>query len=188
MIAENLFAQLDDDGQRFQLFDEITDHWMEDDAYRGDDAYISDWKGKTHLHKSYCGWSLLVAWKDGSMNWVKLKDIVNSNPIEMAEYALNNRLNQEPAFSWWSMFVLWKRDRIISKVKSKYWGKTHKYEIDIPKSMESAKRIYAANDNTLWQGTVQEEMAKINPVLDSIDGNVDDYVGYLQLGIQAIKG
>jgi hypothetical protein len=25
---------------------------------------------------------------------------------------------------------------------------------------------------------VQEEMAKINPALDSIDGNVDDYIGY----------
>ena len=100
MIAENLFAQLDDDGQRLQLLDEITDHRMEDDAYRGDDAYISDWKGKKHLRKSYRGWSLLVAWKDGSTNWVKFKDMAISNPIDTAEYALNNKLNQEPAFSW----------------------------------------------------------------------------------------
>jgi hypothetical protein len=182
VIAENLFAYLDDDGQRFQLLDEITDHWMEDDAYRRDNAYISDHNGKKHLRKSYRGWFLLVVWKDGSTNWVKLKDIANSNPIETAEYALNNKLNQEPAvFSWWSTFILRKRDRIISKVKSKYWGRTHKYGIEILKSMESAKRIDAANGNTLWQDAVQEEMAKINPALDSIYGNVDDYVRYQRI-------
>jgi hypothetical protein len=60
----------------------------------------------TYANPTYRGWSLLVAWKDGSTNWVKLKDIVNStNPVETAEYALNNKLNQEPAFSWWSSFV-----------------------------------------------------------------------------------
>ena len=107
--------------------------------------------------------------------------MANSNPIETAEYALNNKLNQELAFAWWSNFVLRKRDRIISKVKSKYWGRTHKYGIEIPKSMESAKRIDAANGNTLWQDAVQEEMAKINHALDSITGNVDDYVGYQRI-------
>ena len=145
MIAENLFAQLDDDGQRFQLLDETTDHRMEDDACHGDDAYISNRKGKKHLRKSYREWSLLVAWKDDSTNWIKLKDIVNSNLIEMAEYALNNKLNQEPAFSWWSSFVLRKRDHIISKVNSKYWGRTHKYGIEIPKSTDDAKCIDADN-------------------------------------------
>jgi hypothetical protein len=115
-------------------------------------------------------WSLLVTRKDGSTNWAKLKDIANSNPIEMAEYVLNIKLNQEPAFSWWSSFVLQKRDRIISKVKSKYWGRAHKYGIEIPKSMDNAKRIDAANGNTLWQDVVQEEMAKINPALDNITG------------------
>ena len=47
--------------------------------------------------------------------------------------------------------------------------------------MDHAKRIDAANGNTLWQDAVQEEMAKINPALDSITGNVDDYVGYQRI-------
>jgi hypothetical protein len=51
VIAENLFAQLDDDGQKFQLLDKIIDHRMDSDAYCGDDAYISDRKGKKHLRK-----------------------------------------------------------------------------------------------------------------------------------------
>jgi hypothetical protein len=44
--------------------------------------------------------------------------------------------------------------------------------------MDNAKRIDAANCNTLWQDAVQEEMAKINSALDSITGNIDNYVGY----------
>jgi hypothetical protein len=82
---------------------------------------------------------------------------------------MNNKLNQEPAFSWLRSFVLHKRDHIISNIKSKYWGRTHKYGIEIPKSMDDAKRIDADKGNTLWQDAVKEEMVKINSALgDSI--------------------
>jgi hypothetical protein len=35
------------------------------------------------------------------MSWVKLKDLKASNPIELAEYAVANRIAEEPAFKWW---------------------------------------------------------------------------------------
>ena len=70
------------------------------------------------------GWELLVEWKDGSMNWVPLKDLKNSNPVDLAEYAVANALEEEPAFKWWIPHTLKKRDRIISKIKSKYWRTT----------------------------------------------------------------
>ena len=48
--------------------------------------------------------------------------------------------------------------------------------------MDSAKRIDVANGSTLWQDAVQEEMAKINPALDNITGNGNDYaVGYQRI-------
>jgi phosphoribosylformimino-5-aminoimidazole carboxamide ribonucleotide (ProFAR) isomerase len=47
------------------------------------------------------GWELLVMWKDQSMSWVKLKDLKVSNPIELAEYAVANRIAEELAFKWW---------------------------------------------------------------------------------------
>ena len=52
------------------------------------------------------GWELLVSWKDGSSSWVKLKDLKNSNPVEVAEYAVANRIQEEPAFAWWVKSVL----------------------------------------------------------------------------------
>ena len=34
-----------------------------------------------------------------------------------------------------------KRDRIVSKMAIKYWQKTHKYEVKIPKSVKEAMHI-----------------------------------------------
>ena len=45
----------------------------------------------------------------------------------------------EPAFAWWVPHTLKKRNRIIVKVKSTYWMRTHKFGIRIPKTVEEAK-------------------------------------------------
>jgi hypothetical protein len=63
------------------------------------------------------------------------------NPIEVAEYAVTNRLIEEPAFKWWVPHVIHWRNRIISKVKSRYWKMTHKFGIRLPKSVEEALEI-----------------------------------------------
>jgi len=47
-----------------------------------------------------------------------------SNPVKVAEYAAANKLVEEPAFAWWAKDVLYKRDRIIKKVKLRYWSRT----------------------------------------------------------------
>jgi len=52
------------------------------------------------------GWKLLVAWKGGSSTWVPLKDLKESHPVQVAEYALANKLLSEPAFAWWAKKVL----------------------------------------------------------------------------------
>jgi hypothetical protein len=60
---------------------------------------------------------------------VPLKDLKESFPVQVAEYAVVNKIVEEPpAFaSWWSKHVLHKRDRIIKRVrKSRYWERTHK--------------------------------------------------------------
>ena len=58
VIAENLFAQVDEQGHRHQLLDEIVDHRKEKDVLEGDDAFTIDKRnGKKHLKKSYRGWS-----------------------------------------------------------------------------------------------------------------------------------
>jgi hypothetical protein len=91
-----------------------------------------------------------VSWKDGSTSWVRLKDLKESHPVQVTEYALMNKLLSEPAFAWWLMKVLWKRDCIIKKVKSRYWQRTHKYGIVIPKSVDEALHIDKEMGTEFW--------------------------------------
>ena len=81
----------------------------------------------------------MVSWRDGSSDWVSLKDLKESNPIEVVEYAVANKIAEEPAFAWWVRDVLRRRDRIIKKVKStKYWARSHKYGVELPKTVAEA--------------------------------------------------
>ena len=80
----------------------------------------------------------MVKWKDELCSWIPLKDIKASNPIEVAEYAIHKGIEDEPAFSWWVKHTLKKRNRVISKVKSRYWKILG---IRTPKSVEEALQI-----------------------------------------------
>ena len=61
----------------------------------------------------------MVEWKDGSSSWTPLKYLKASNPVELAEYSADNRLEIDPAFKWWVRDVLRRSNRIIAKVKAK---------------------------------------------------------------------
>jgi hypothetical protein len=81
---------------------------------------------------------------------VKLKDLKESNGIEIAEFVVGNRLVEEPVFKWWVPKVLRKQNRIISKVKSRYWKTTHKFGIQLPHSMEEALQINEETGMDFW--------------------------------------
>ena len=70
------------------------------------------------------------------LTWHQLKDMKEFYPVQIAKYAVQNRISEQPAFAWWVRHVLKKRDRIISKTASNYWQRTHKYSIRILKSIK----------------------------------------------------
>ena len=51
-----------------------------------------------------------------------------------------------------------RRNKIIAKVKAKYWCTTHKFGIRVPKSVDEALAIEKENGNTLWYTAFQKEM------------------------------
>jgi hypothetical protein len=79
-----------------------------------------------------------------------LKDLKASFPVELAEYAVVNKIDDQPAIAWWCNQVLRHRNRIISKVKSRYWKTTHKFGVKMPKSVQEAFKLDAENENDLW--------------------------------------
>ena len=48
------------------------------------------------------------------------------------------------------IYTLKKRDRIIAKVKTKYWKTTHKFGIRIPKNLKEALELDKLNGNDYW--------------------------------------
>ena len=181
-IAENLFSQVDDDGNRQVLLDEIIDHRKNSKAVTQQDAFVTMRNGNKRRRETTIGWELLVQWKDGSTNWITLKDLKESYPVQVSEYAVAARISMEPAFAWWVPKVLKKRNRIISKLKSKYWLRTHKFGIQIPKSVEEAKELDRKNGNTLWWDAICKEMRNVRPGFQAWEKSESEIpIGYQQI-------
>lgn len=181
IIAENIIAQVDPEGHRQRLLSEITDHRKNEAAVKKEDGEFVTSRGLKQKKRTTKGWELYVEWKDGGGNWIALKDLKHSYPVELADYAVENNIQDEPAFAWWVPWTRKKRDRIISKIKSKYWERSHKYGIRIPKSVEEAKRLDAENKNTYWMDAVKKEMSNVRVAFEEYDGNPNELVGYQQI-------
>jgi hypothetical protein len=103
-------------------------------------------------------------------------------PVQSAEYAVQARIADEPAFAWWAPHTLKKRNRIIAKVKSKYWIRTHKFGIRIPKSVKQAREIDAENGNTYWWDAILKEMRNVRPAFEAWEKAKEDIPpGYQQI-------
>ena len=101
----------------------------------------------------------------------------------MAEYSQIAQISDEPAFAWWTHHVLKKKNRILSKVKSKYWTRTHKFGIRIPKSIKEAKDLDEENGNILWWDVIMLEMKNVRIAFEEFDGAEKD----IPPGYQKIK-
>jgi hypothetical protein len=77
-------------------------------------------------------------WVDG-LDFVK--DLKESYPVELANYAVIRGLQDEPAFAWWTPYVLKKLKCTLQEVKSKYWSSTHQYGIRTRKFVQEAIKI-----------------------------------------------
>jgi hypothetical protein len=161
VIAENLYAQVDGDGNLFTMPTGIVDHRSDGDALR-----VADLDAKGRVPRTTKGWSLCVEWEDGSTSWVPLRDLKESNPIELAEYAVARGIDREPAFAWWVPYTLRKREWMVSMAKARLVRKTHKFGIELPRSVRHALELDRANGNTLWADAMRKEQAGIRPAFD----------------------
>ena len=68
-----------------------------------------DWNGKHILKKTTRGVDLLVVLKSGknpdgtdktTKSWFALKELKESHPLEVAEFAIAHGVGQMPAFKW----------------------------------------------------------------------------------------
>jgi hypothetical protein len=119
IIAQNIFEQVDSDGNIQVIFDDIINHRKGTDAVPTDDGF-EVYNNRCVPKRTTRGWSLLVQWKDGTTTWLPIKDLKESNPIQVADYAVAHKLVHEHVFAWWGPYVLKKRDCIIKQARTRY--------------------------------------------------------------------
>ena len=152
VIAENLFFQIDtSEGNRLALLDDVMDYRTKGKQVTVEEGFEITSTGTKRKKETTIEWELLLQWKDGSTTWVPLKYAKEAYPVQIAEFAIAAGISQEPAFSWWVPFTIKKRKQIISKVKSKYWIRTHKFGIKIPRNAKEAKAFDLENGDTSSQ-------------------------------------
>ena len=106
VIAKNMLSQVDAEGHCYQLLDAIIDHQKDGHAVAIADGMITTKSGKRKPRITMRRWEFLVTWKDGTESWVKLKELKESFPVKLAEYAEARELLEQPAFAWWTKYTL----------------------------------------------------------------------------------
>ena len=99
-----VYSQVDTEGNEYILLQEICDHWKDGLAVAKDDMFVQHTRsGSNTVHRRNTkGWQLLVQWKHKITSWTPLKDLKESISVEVAEYAVANKIANEPAFIWWA--------------------------------------------------------------------------------------
>jgi hypothetical protein len=162
-IVECMYAQCDPGGNQYVLLDCFVDFDKLLTAISHADLNIV-LKRHPSKHCNMYGLKICCQLKDGSTTWESHKDLKESHPLEMAEYAIMQDIDHKPAFNWWVQQVLQLRKRIISLVKNwkmRYLKKNLKFGITVPTSVDHAIKIDKRNSNTLWANAIAKEMKDV---------------------------
>ena len=90
-----------------------------------------------------------------------------TNPVDTAKYAFDNRIIEEPAFDWWAAHVLKKRQRLIKMSQSRHKRSGYKFGIRIPRSTAEALEIDKENGNNDWYEAMMKEMNNVRIAFDT---------------------
>ena len=81
-IAGAMLSHIDDKGNHLQLLRKINDHKSNGNTISISDGLIKSINVSNVTNNNMTGWKLKVEWKDGSIFWVPLKYLKDSNRIE----------------------------------------------------------------------------------------------------------
>ena len=167
-IAENIYNEVDAKGNQYLLLKEITDHKRDGSAIAADDKWIRHGSNK-QLRRTTQGWQLKVLWRDGTSSWEHPRNLKESNPVQVAEYVIANKLVEEAAFAWWVPFILKRQERNIGLINSRYHKRTHKFGIEIPKTIKRALEIDKETGTDFCEKAILKEMKHVRPAFRVLD-------------------
>ena len=101
LIAANIYEEGNADGHSSLLLHTIVDHKAsgEAEAVKMADKYIITRSGTRRMRQTTVGWTFLVKFGDGRQQWIDLKVLKESNPVQVGEYVIARGIQDEPAFA-----------------------------------------------------------------------------------------
>jgi hypothetical protein len=94
-----MYSQVDKEGHGHIILENMNDNRSGKKAIAREDAFITMHNGPKRWQNTTARWQLLCQWKDGSTNRVALKDMKESYPVQVADFAKANRIEDETAFA-----------------------------------------------------------------------------------------
>ena len=104
-----------------------------------------------------------------------------SHPVEVAEYARARGIDKEPAFEWWVLHTLKKRQVILAALKKRIRKTTHKYGIELPTSVDHAYELDRKNGNNLWKEALEMELYNIGVAFEILEHGKTAPAGYTKV-------
>ena len=85
-------AKVDDHGNIQLLIEEIEDHLINEESIPMNQGTYKTKSGFDRNIRTTKGWEFYVRWKNGSGDWIKMKDLKYSHPVPLANYSVANKL------------------------------------------------------------------------------------------------
>ena len=140
----NLINKTDESGEKLWTFESITGHKKE--------------KGV---------WIVDVLWDDGSTSWEPLTTMKTSDPVTVAQYALNKNLTDLHGWRWAKDYMpdgrtirLLRRVLTVARRKARS-APVYKFGHKVPRNTRQAYEFDKINGNTLWADAIADEMGKM---------------------------
>ncbi len=165
VLAEHLWSQSDEEGNNIRLFKGIIGHRKGKNAVDKKDQFRIV-NGRNVKKRTTAGWDIEVEWEDGTTSWLPMKQVKATNQVELAEYAVNNEIEDEAAFNWWVKDTLQTRKRLIKLSQRRQVKTGYKFGVQIPKTVQQALELDTLAGNKLWYNAIMKEMTKVMVAFD----------------------
>jgi hypothetical protein len=178
-----MYVNCDDQGNEYLFFDCIVHHKGSSKALTKLTQPMTH-DGWNVMRQYMAGWHLCVQWANGTTTWQTLKDLKEAYPVQVANYAVMQQIDCEPAFNWWVNQVLKKRERIITLVvfqTAQYLKKSFKFGIEVPTTVRQAKELDSRNGNMLWTDAIVVEMGNVHRAFWIADDGEAVPIGYQRI-------
>ena len=161
VLIENIMNSADNNDQTPMFMDEIVRYRYNKDAIPRDNGWYLTPQGARKRIITTKGCDINVSWKDGTTSWVPLKDMKESNPLEVAKYVSRNNIESHPVFAWWVPVTLKQRVKIIKQVTHRLAKKSIKFGVKAPSTVDEAIQLDKENKNTLCIDAINKELKNV---------------------------